>query len=145
MARLTIATAVLCLIGPAVWPALGQAIPLRVTQRDLVPGCLNGRAVPQSTRAWDVEPGPVWLVLSMRNARRPGRVTPEAGWASISFTAEASHRYEVEVRAGHMAFSTRRWRQGEWTPVVRDRTTNTIVSGEPEWTDGQCPAAGRRQ
>ena len=85
------------------------------------------------------------MVLSMRNQRRPGRVTPEAGWATISFAAQAAHRHEVDVGANRVAFSTRRWRQGEWTPVVRERTTNAIVSGEPEWTDGQCPAAGRRQ
>jgi len=38
------------------------------------------------------------------------------------------------VRADSTAFSTRVWRSGEWTPVVRDRTTDRIVSSTPVWS-----------
>ena len=111
---------------------------LRVTHRDLVPMCLDGRPVPAGTRGWDLEPGHVSLVFSMRVDPRPGQTVTEPGMAAIGFTAEANHRYEVEVRADPMAFSTRAWRAREWTPVVRDRTVDRIVSSDPQWVASPC-------
>ena len=50
---------------------------------------------------------------------------------ALAFDAHTGHRYEVEVRADAEAFSSRRWKAGSWTPVVRDRTVegrrNTAV------------------
>ena len=75
------------------------------------------------------------LVVTMRQQARPGRSLPEPGIALVTFTAEPDHRYEVEVRAEPAAFSARAWRATEWTPVVRDRTVDRIVSHPPEWRD----------
>lgn len=111
---------------------------VRVTQRDLVPLCLNETTVAEGVRSWDLPPGPVTLTMSMRTNARPGQAGTDAGTAAISFTIEAGHRYEVEVRAEPMAFSTRAWRRHEWTPVVRDRTTDRVVSSEPVWVETSC-------
>jgi hypothetical protein len=126
------------LLGIGAAAGMDDKVRLAVTQRDLVPECLNGSGVERGTRGWTIAPGQVSLVLSMRSQARPGRPQPDSGHASISFTAEADHRYEVEVRAEPEAFSSRAWRAGEWTPVVRDRTTDRLVSSEPQWTAGSC-------
>jgi hypothetical protein len=60
------------------------------------------------------------------------------GVAVVAFTLEAGHKYEVEVRASPTAFSSRTWERGEWKPVVRDRTIDRIVSGEPRWSGSVC-------
>jgi len=132
---------VVCVMLVAV--AHGRATPptsahVRVTQRDLMPLCLNGKPIAEGVRSWDLSPGPVTLALSMRTSARPGQARADAGIAAISVTVEAGHRYEVEVRADPMAFSTRAWRRREWTPVVRDRTTDRVVSSEPAWAETSC-------
>ena len=104
---------------------------LAVTQRALVVHCLNGAAVPADRRSWTVT-GPVTLAVTMRNQPRPGMAPAgdsDPGTAVIDFTPEPGHRYEVEVRAAAATFSQRVWPKGDWTPVVRDRTTDAIVSG----------------
>jgi hypothetical protein len=110
---------------------------LKVTHRALVPLCVNS-APANHARQWTVESGPMTLALTMKNQPRPGIGNEPAGVAVISFLPEPGHVYEVEVRADAMAFSRRVYPKGEWTPVVRDRTINRIVSGEPEWIGGQC-------
>ena len=109
---------------------------VRVTHRDLIPTCLNAAAVAPGKRSWNLEPGRFSMVLTMKQKERAGPASP--GLASISFDVEAGHRYEIEVRAPTEAFSSRVWRRGEWTPVVRDRTTERIVSATPEWIEGPC-------
>jgi hypothetical protein len=128
------------LLGVGAAAGMDDKVRLAVTQRDLVPECLNGSSVERGRRDWTIVPGQVSLVLSMRSQARPGRPQPDSGRASISFTAEAGHRYEVEVRAEPEAFSSRAWRAGEWTPVVRNRTTDRLVSSEPQWAAGSCGA-----
>ena len=113
---------------------------IRVTHRDLIPTCLNAAAVAPGTRSWNLEPGRFSMVLTMKQNERAGPASASAspGLASISFDVEAEHRYEIEVRATTEAFSSRVWRRGEWTPVVRDRTTERIVSAAPEWIERPC-------
>jgi hypothetical protein len=112
---------------------------LKVTRSDLVPQCLDGKPVPSGTRSWDLPAGESSLVFSMRSQPRHGETPPDSGWAAITFTAEPGHRYEAEVRADATAFSTRAFRSGEWTPVVRDRTTDRVVSSTPVWsTQASC-------
>ncbi len=77
----------------------------------------------------------------MRNQPRPGMAPADGadpGTAIVRFSPESGHRYEVEVRADATTFSTRVWPQGEWTPVVRDRTAERIVSSDPEWGAPPC-------
>ncbi|MGE0362433.1 MAG: hypothetical protein AB7H93_15625 [Vicinamibacterales bacterium] len=116
---------------------------LRVTQRALVVQCVNGAAVGARERRWRLPPAPVTLAVTMRNDPRPGIVAADAGTAVIGFTPVAGHRYELEVRSAPTRFAVRVWPKGEWTPVVRDRTTDTIVSGPPEWADARPCAAPR--
>jgi hypothetical protein len=116
-------------------------IEVKVTQRDLVPRCVNGRPVEAGTRQWRVEPGPMTLAFSMRGQERPGRPLPDPGTAEVTFTAEAGHRYEVEVRADSAAFSARAWTAREWIPVVRDRSTDRIVSDAARWVGPACQPA----
>jgi hypothetical protein len=107
---------------------------LKVTRSDLIPQCLDGTRVPSGKRSWELKAGESSLVFSMRSQPRHGEPAPDSGWAAITFTAESGHQYEAEVRADSTAFSTRVWRSGEWTPVVRDRTTDRIVSSTPVWS-----------
>jgi hypothetical protein len=107
--------------------------------------CINSTPA-NGTRHWTVEAQPVAMAFTMRNEPRPGiaphQQSPDtsAGVAVISFQPEIGHHYEVEVRADAMAYSRRVYPKGEWRPVVRDRTTNRIVSGSPEWWDDECRA-----
>lgn len=119
---------------------------VKVTQRYLEPVCLDGAAIKPGERSWRLGLGPHSMALTMRNAPRPGIEPHQAvdaeggpGVASISFTVEASHRYEVEARAPAAAFSWRVWKRGEWKPVVCDRTADLVISGEPQWSDSGCP------
>lgn len=114
--------------------ASAQTGPARiaVTQRALVVQCVDGAAVPAERRSWTVG-APVTLAVTMRNQPRPGVASADPGTAVVRFTPEPGHRYEVEVQADATAFSTRVWPQGQWTPVVRDRTVDVIASGPPEW------------
>jgi hypothetical protein len=120
---------------------------VKVTHRDLVPRCLNGSAVAAGARSWELPPGQASMVFSMRPAHRTGTADPDPGTSAITFTVDSGHRYEVEVRADPMAFSTRAWRAHEWTPVVRDRTMDRIVSSEPTWLPSAtgCDAVSRAQ
>jgi hypothetical protein len=126
------------LLGVAATAGMDDKARLAVTHRDLIPECLDGSSVPAGTRSWMLAPGQVSLVLSMRSQPRPGRPQPDSGRATISFSAEADHRYEVEVRAEQEAYSTRVWRAGEWQPVVRDRTTDRVVSDQARWVEAGC-------
>lgn len=74
----------------------------------------------------------------MQNDPRPGVTNAAPGFAALTFTPEDGHRYEVEVNAPVMANSQRVWPRGEWTPVVRDRTSDRVVTGEPEWLESGC-------
>jgi hypothetical protein len=126
--------------------AAGQPLAeVKVTQRYLEPLCLNGAPVKPRERNWRLAVGAHSLAFTMRNEPRQGvephqRIHPKGspGVATVSFTVEANHKYEVEVRASAMAFSSRVWERGEWKPVVRDRTTNRLISGEPLWSDSGC-------
>lgn len=111
---------------------------LTVTHRALVPLCFNSATV-KDTRHWKVDSTPVTMAFTMRNQPRTngqphqrGADMP-SGVAVISFVPEPGHTYEVEVRADAMAYSRRVYPEGEWMPVVRDRTTDQIVSSAPEW------------
>lgn len=131
---------VLVLLAPSAGADTAQ---VKVTQRHLVPLCLNGAPVKAGTREWKLEAGTHSMAFTMRNEPRPGFVgdgNTASAVAAISFTAEPGHSYEVEVRAEAVSFSTRVWTRGEWRPVVRDRTLDRIVSGEAEWRDaaGSC-------
>jgi hypothetical protein len=137
MPRHAIAT-LLIGITAAVGVAADGAIRVRVTQRYLVTRCFNGNPVDSGTRKWDVAPGPVTLTFSMRSEPRTGGPAPDSGTATVSFNAETGHQYEVEVRADPATFSTRVWRANEWIPVVRDRTTDRIVSDAARWSETGC-------
>ena len=134
MRRLRITIVVIA--GAAIGLAASAPEParLKVTRADLVPQCLDATPVPAGKRSWDLPAGAPSIVFSMRSQPRHGETAPDSGWAAITFTAEPGHRYEAEVRADATAFSTRVWRAGEWTPVVRDRTTDRIVSSPPVWS-----------
>ena len=103
---------------------------LKVTHRDLVPECLDGVLVAAGRRSWTLPPGRHSMTLTMRRDVRNSGVPDagEPGRVALAFDAHTGHRYEVEVRADAEAFSSRRWKAGSWTPVVRDRTVEGIVS-----------------
>jgi hypothetical protein len=118
----------------------GPPVEIKVTQKSLVTICRDGEPAKEGERRWRLAPGQHSLAFTMRNAPRPGVPEGEAapGTAVVRFTLEAGHKYEVEIRAPALAFSTRVWERGEWKPVVRDRTADRIVSGEPEWKGSGC-------
>jgi hypothetical protein len=111
---------------------------VKVTQKYLQPTCLDGSPV-KDARHWRLSLTGHRLSFTMKNEPRHA-ASPEAsaGYASVRFTPEAGHRYEIEVRAEPTSFSERVWKRGEWKPVVRDRTTDEIVTSEPEWDDEAC-------
>jgi hypothetical protein len=118
---------------------------VKVTQRYLEPLCLNGVAVKPGERHWRLAVGTHSLAFTMRNDARQGVELHQSihskgapGVATVSFTVEADHKYEVEVRASALAFSSRVWERGEWKPVVRDRTADRLISGEPLWSEAGC-------
>jgi hypothetical protein len=115
-------------------------VEVKVTQKYLVPLCLDGRPVESGDRRWKLASGSHSLAFTMRNSPRtevPGaEVAP--GFAVVGVVLEAGHEYEVEIRAPETTFSSRVWKEGEWKPVVRNRTTDRIVSGEPEWKASGC-------
>ena len=135
MRPLTIAMALFTGADVGVAASAQQLARLEVTRSDLVPQCLAGAPVPSGTRSWELPAGETSLLFSVRSRPRHGDTAPDSGWAAITFTAEPGHRYEAEVRADSTAFSTRIFRSGEWTPVVRDRTTDRIVSSAPGWSE----------
>jgi ketosteroid isomerase-like protein len=128
--------------APAASPApAGGPAEVKVTHDHLVALCLDGAAVKEGERKWKLGPQEHALAFTMRNQPRSGMGGQAAGVAVVKFTPEAGHAYEVEVRAPGESFSTRVWERGQWSPVVRDRTVDRIVSSEPEWTDAACPPA----
>lgn len=114
---------------------------LRVTNAHLVAICLDGKPA-DGERKWRVT-APVSITATMRNNPRRGMLNAEPGIAVIQFTPEAGHKYEIEVRGTVTMFSRRVWPRGEWTPVVRDRTTDRIVSSAPRWIESACGAPSR--
>jgi hypothetical protein len=113
-------------------------VDVKVTQKYLVAVCLDGAPV-NDDRHWRLASSEHGLAFTMKNEpRHPAADAGSPGFAFIRFTPEEGHRYEIEVRAPATSFSTRVWNRGEWKPVVRDRTTDEIVSGEPEWRDRAC-------
>jgi len=118
--------------GPSARPA-----DLRISHSNLVATCFAGKPVSDGQRSWNVT-GPVSMTFTMRNQPRPGIANGDPGIAVVRFTPVADHKYEIEVRGDAAAYSTRVWKRGEWRPVVRDRTTDQIVSGDPPWIDGGC-------
>jgi len=137
MLRYAIAILIIGITVP-VGLAADEPIRVRVTQRYLVARCFNGNAVDPGTRQWNVAPARVTLAFSMRSEPRSGDPAPDSGTATVSFEAETGHRYEVEIRADAATFSSRVWRANEWIPVVRDRTTDRIVSDAPRWSEAGC-------
>lgn len=110
---------------------------VRVTNSHLVATCLNGSTIKGHERSWQLSEK-TSLTFTMKNEPRSGVENREPGIAVITFTPDAGHGYEIEVRADASAFSRRVWARGEWKPVVRDRTTNSIVSGDPTWIQAGC-------
>lgn len=139
--HLTVMLVVLTIAAPVAAPA-GS---LTVTQRHLVPVCRGAASVPAGTRSWPIGEGPLALTFTMRNQPRTGRAGAEPGYATVTFTPEAGHRYEVEVRAAPQTFSTRVWTEGHWAPVVRDRTADRLVSTEPVWGPPPCSGASAQR
>ena len=118
------------------------AAEVKVTQRYLVPLCLDGSAVTAGQRRWRLPAGAHSLAFTMRSdARSAAQGNAATGVATVPFTVEAGHRYEVEVRAPVLTFSSRSWTAREWKPLVRDRTRESIVSDEPEWNGSGCAKA----
>ena len=113
---------------------------VEVTQSHLAPTCLDGKPT-GDRRTWTMAAGDHTMAFTMRNEPRPGVGAASAGSpgvATVNFTLEAGHDYEVEVRAAPATFSRRVWERAQWNPVVRDRTAERIVSGEPRWTGEEC-------
>jgi hypothetical protein len=118
----------------------GDAVDVKVTQKHLQPLCLDGAPVTAGRRRWRLGLQSHSLAFTMRNDPRPGTADAGAapGIAVISFTPEAGHRYEIETRAPVSTYGRRVWKQGEWKPVVRDRTVDRVVSSDPEWREAAC-------
>ena len=110
---------------------------LKITNSHLIATCFDGRPVAASQRRWDVA-APVSLTFTMRNEPRPGVDNVAPGLAVITFTPEPGHKYEVEVQTVASANSTRVWPSGKWTPTVRDRTSDRVVSSAPTWIESGC-------
>jgi hypothetical protein len=117
-----------------------RPVGVKVTHGHLRPVCMDGAPVRPGDRSWRLAPGSHSMVLTMRNAPRPGIADAPAGFAAVTFTLEDGHQYEVEVRAPATAFSNRVWARGEWKPVVRDRTADRLVSGEAQWSESAACA-----
>lgn len=140
-----IPSATLALLAALVGAAAPPRGSVRVKHAHLVAECLGGTAVPARTRAWPTTDAPVTLTFTMRNEPRTGIANAAPGHATVTFTPLPGHRYDAEVRADATTFARRVWPEGAWTPVVRDRTTDAIVSGPPTWGPPPCaPASGQR-
>jgi hypothetical protein len=115
---------------------------VKVTQKYLVPLSLDGKPIKDGARAWRLTLEAHSLTFTMRNEPRSGIANADPGIATVTFTPETGHVYEVEIRAAADAYSSRVWKKGDWKPVVRDRTADRIVSTEPTWREsGASPAA----
>ena len=120
----------------ATFNAAQRPADVRVSNSHLQTACVNGE--PSDQRTWDLPPRAVTMTFTMKNQPRPGRTNADAGWASIEFTPETGHTYEIEVRSEPFRYSERVWPKGEWRPVVRDRTTDQIISSAAQWVDNAC-------
>jgi hypothetical protein len=142
MNRYSLVIAVM-LLGAATPDGFAQPAPaakIKITQSHLTPACLDGEPA-GGKRAWTLATGAHTMAFTMRNEPRSGVVVPSTespGVATVSFALEAGHEYEVEIRADPATYSRRVWPPQQWTPVVRDRTTERIVSTEPRWTAEEC-------
>ena len=125
--------------------AAAPAGSLKVTQRHLVAVCLDGAPVRAGTRSWTLGAAPVTLVATMRNRPRAGVADADPGHAQVTFTPEPGHRYEIEVGAPSSAFAQRVFARDEWTPVVRNRTTDRVVSSEVRWVAAACAGSTSAQ
>ena len=115
---------------------------MKVAQKYLVPLSLDGQPVKDGARSWRLTLEAHSLTFTMRNEPRSGIANADPGVATVTFTPEAGHAYEVETRAPGDTYATRVWKKGDWKPVVRDRTADRIVSGDPTWrASGTSPAA----
>ena len=129
---------VLTLVSSAANVTGASGANVTITQRALLPLCVNSSPA-GDRRQWTVAPGDVTtLTLTMNNRPRPGTKNEAPGFATISFGTEYGHEYEIEIRAEPSTYSRRVWSAQEWTPVVRDRTTDRIVSSAPVWGGGKC-------
>jgi hypothetical protein len=107
-----------------------------IKQKLLVPGCIDGTPIKPYQRRWRLELRHHAVSFTMGSDAR------QAGFATVWFTPQAGHKYEIEVRTEQTnAFARRVFERGTWKPVVRDRTADRIVTGEPDWNDAACPAA----
>ena len=135
---------VLAIAGASAKPE-ARPVGIKVTHGHLRPVCVDGEPTKSGEKSWQLPPGPHSMVFTMRNQPRQGVPQSPPGFAAVTFTLEAGHKYEVEVRAPATAFSTRVWARGEWKPVVRDRTVDRIVSSEPDWRESEaCETGGTR-
>ena len=139
--RLLSVTALLMLLGAQEPNAADSAVEVEVKQKYLVPLCLDGAPLEPGERSWKLASGAHSIASTMRNDPRSGSPVPDAdpGVALVRFKLEPGHRYDVEARAPSASFSSRVWSEGEWKPVVRDRTIDRIVSGDPEWKPRGAP------
>lgn len=110
-------------------------VSVEVTQRYLVPLCLEGAPVKGEERRWELDQKEHALAFTMQKGPHTRQVPAGSpGIAVVRFTPEPGHRYEVEVRTSSPnSYGTRVWQRDEWKPVVRDRTVDRIVSSDPEW------------
>jgi hypothetical protein len=109
---------------------------VEIKQKYLLALCLDGASLEADERRFRLASGPHSIAFTMRNDPRSGSpMVPDAapGVAVVRFTLEPGRKYEVEVRAPEVSFSSRVWSEGDWKPVVRDRTVDRIVSSDPEW------------
>jgi len=131
---------VAAILAIAPFAAAGQGArtaSLTITNAHLVAQCLDGKAVDAGTRRWEVS-APVSLTFTMKNEPRPGIENAAPGSATIAFTPEDGHKYEIEVQTVASANSFRVWPKGKWAPAVRDRTSDRIVNSPPQWTEAHC-------
>jgi hypothetical protein len=137
MVTLLLAAMYACHPYPTQASDLAAAADVRVSNSHLVPICMNGSLLSGNQRKWKLSEK-TSFVFTMRNEPRSGVPNNAPGQAAIEFTPEEGHIYEIGVRGDAAAFSRRVWKRGEWKPVVRDRTTDQIVSEDPIWVDHGC-------
>lgn len=130
-------TALVGLASCALAGATEASAALKITNSHLIATCFDGKPVAANQRSWDVSER-VSLTLTMRNEPRPGVDNVAPGLAVITFTPEAGHKYEIEVQTVASANSTRVWPSGKWTPTIRDRTSDRVVSSAPTWIESGC-------
>ena len=135
------ATGLILLVGAQIGASGAQPpAEVKMTQKYLVPLCLDGAQIKSGDRRWKLSPTEHSMTFTMTNKPRKGMVaTPGGpGIVVIKFTPEAGHKYELEARASSTTFSTRVWERGAWSPVVRDRTADRVVATQPVWTEAGC-------